>query len=208
MDFDSLIIIGGGVIGMEFASIYNALGRNITVLEAAPRLLPTMDKEFSQSLAIIMKKRGAEIQTSASVSKIEPCGSGLAVAYQDKKGAECRAEAAGVLIATGRRADASSLFAEEVLPAMERGALVVDGRFETSIKGILQLAISSPEIYSLRTLQAHREFQSHTGLQDSLPRRISTVSRAASIPILKSRRLGSPKSRQKQVGPQSWLARR
>ncbi len=136
MDFDSLIIIGGGVIGMEFASIYNALGRNITVLEAAPRLLPTMDKEFSQSLAIIMKKRGAEIQTSAAVSKIEPCGSGLAVAYQDKKGAECRAEAAGVLIATGRRADASSLFAEEVLPVMERGALVVDGRFETSIKGI------------------------------------------------------------------------
>lgn len=136
IDFESLIIIGGGVIGVEFASFYCALGRKAIILEAAPRLLPTMDREFSQSLSMIMKKRGADIHTGVSVSQIEPCGKGLAVSYQDKKGAAYRAEAAGVLVAAGRHADAGALFAEGLSPAMAHGALVVDEHFETSIKGI------------------------------------------------------------------------
>ena len=67
--YDSLIIICGGVIGMEFASFYSDLGKKVTVLEAMDRILPGMDREISQNLKMILKKRGVDIHTKASV----PC---------------------------------------------------------------------------------------------------------------------------------------
>lgn len=135
-DLRSLIIIGGGVIGVEFASVYRALGRPVTILEAAPRILPTMDKELSQSLAMVLKKRGTQVFAGAKVMRIEPCGAGLAVLWQDKKGAEGRTEAEGVLVAAGRRAELDGLFAEGLAPALKGGAVVVDENFETTVKGI------------------------------------------------------------------------
>lgn len=61
--FEHLIIIGGGVIGMEFASVYSSLGHGVTVIEALDRILPTMDKEIAQNLKMIMKKRNVDIHT-------------------------------------------------------------------------------------------------------------------------------------------------
>ena len=58
---DRLVIIGGGVIGMEFATVYNDLGCQVTVLEAMDKILPGMDKEISQNLKMIMKKRGVDV---------------------------------------------------------------------------------------------------------------------------------------------------
>lgn len=132
----SLVIIGGGVIGVEFASVYRALGCSVTIVEAAPRLLPAMDREISQSLAMLFKKRGVEVAAGAQIVGIEPCEAGLAVVYQDKKGADCRAEAEAVLAAVGRRAETAGLFAEGLDPLCERGALAVNERFETSIPGV------------------------------------------------------------------------
>ena len=68
---ESLIIIGGGVISVEFATVYAALGTKVTILEAMPRLIPNMDKEISQNLKMILKKRGIEIHTAAAVQSIE-----------------------------------------------------------------------------------------------------------------------------------------
>ena len=135
-DFRQLVIIGGGVIGMEFAAIYRALGRAVTVIEAAPRVLPAMDREISQSLAMLLKKQGAAIALSARVERVVDTEGGLAVIYTDKRGEECRAEADGVLVAAGRRSFADGLFADGLCPETERGALVCDPCFETSIKGI------------------------------------------------------------------------
>ncbi len=135
-DFARLAIIGGGGIGVEFASVYRALGCAITIIEAAPRLLPAMDKELSQSLSMLLKKRGIEIAAGAKVERIVPAGDGLAVVYTNKKGSECRTEADGVLAATGRRACIGGLFAEGLHPETTRGALVCDANFETSIPGV------------------------------------------------------------------------
>lgn len=135
-DFRQLVIIGGGVIGMEFAAIYRALGRAVTVIEAAPRLLPAMDREISQSLAMLLKKQGIEIALNARVERIVDAEDGLAVIYTDKKGEECRAEADGVLAAVGRRAYFDGLFADGLCPETAHGALVCSQHFETSIKGI------------------------------------------------------------------------
>ena len=70
VDCNKLLIIGGGVIGVEMASIYASLGKQVTIVEAAERILPPMDREISQNLSMILKKRGVEIYTSAMVSAI------------------------------------------------------------------------------------------------------------------------------------------
>ncbi|MFR2562976.1 MAG: FAD-dependent oxidoreductase, partial [Anaeromassilibacillus sp.] len=70
VDCKRLAIIGGGVIGVEFAQIYSDLGCAVTILEALPRLLPTMDREISQNLSMILKKRGVSVYTGASVQEI------------------------------------------------------------------------------------------------------------------------------------------
>lgn len=66
-----ILIIGGGVIGMEFASVFASLGCKVTIVEAMERILPTMDREISQSLGMLLKKRGVAIHTGAMVEKIE-----------------------------------------------------------------------------------------------------------------------------------------
>jgi len=133
--YDPLIIIGGGVIGVEMATLYNALGCRVTLLEALPRLLPAMDREISQSLAMILKKRGVQIFTGAKVTRVAQEEDGL-VCHFEYKEAPQSLPAAGILVAIGRKPYTGGLFAPGAEPAMERGALVVDGDFRTSIPGI------------------------------------------------------------------------
>lgn len=134
--FARLAIIGGGVIGVEFASIYAALDSRVTILEAAPRILPMTDRDLSQSLTALLKKRGIAVHAGAKVERVEQAETGLTVVYTDKKGTASRVEADGVLVAVGRRADTENLFAPGLHPRTERGALVCDESFETSIQGI------------------------------------------------------------------------
>ena len=77
--YKSLVIIGGGVIGMEFASLYTDFGIPVTVLEAAPSILPALDQETARSLKMILQKRGADIHMSAKVTKVEKDSSGMFV---------------------------------------------------------------------------------------------------------------------------------
>ena len=85
--YDSLVIIGGGVIGVEFATFYRNLGCAVTLVEGMDRLLPNMDRELGQNLQQIMKKQGVEVLTNAMVQSLEQTESGLAV-HVLQKGAE------------------------------------------------------------------------------------------------------------------------
>ena len=140
--FEHLIIIGGGVIGMEFASVYSSLGHGVTVIEALDRILPTMDKEIAQNLKMIMKKRNVDIHTGAKVEEILQTedGKGLICRYTEKD-KTCEARADGILIATGRRAYTGGLITDESSRevkdmAMERGRIITDEKYETSVPGI------------------------------------------------------------------------
>ncbi|MBQ9064973.1 MAG: dihydrolipoyl dehydrogenase [Blautia sp.] len=136
--FDHLLIIGGGVIGMEFASIYNSLGSKVTVLEAMPRIISNMDKELSQSLKMLMKKRGVAIITGAMVEKICSSESGegiLECTYKEKETVQS-AKADGILVCTGRRPYTTGLFGEGFTLSMERGCIVTAENGETSVPGI------------------------------------------------------------------------
>lgn len=132
---ESLIIIGGGVIGVEFASMYAALGRQITVIEAQGRLLPLLDREFGQSVSMNLKKAGAQVHTDALVKRVLREGERVRVEFEVRgKAAECAAQTA--LVATGRRANTQGLFANGFDLQMHKGCIVVDDHFETSVPGV------------------------------------------------------------------------
>ena len=104
-EVSSLVIIGGGVVGVECASIYHCLGCEVTVLEAADHILPFMDREIAQRLTMILKKKGVKVEAKASVQKITGTPGEMTVTYTDKKGAEHTVTAQGVLAAAGRKAN-------------------------------------------------------------------------------------------------------
>lgn len=133
--YKSLVIIGGGVIGMEFATIYQAFGCEVTVIEAMDRILPTMDKEISQNLSMILKRRGVKIVTGAHVERLETHADGLACIFT-AKGKEQSVAAQGVLVSIGRRANTEGLFADSVDVGLDHGQIPVNKQFETCVKGI------------------------------------------------------------------------
>lgn len=134
-DARRLVIIGGGVVGVEFAQIFSDLGREVIILEALPRILANLDREFSQSLSMVLKKRGVAVQTGAMVSSISSEGGELVCRYAVKDApTEVRADC--VLVCTGRRPSTEEIFAPGVGPELERGFLRVNENFETAMKGI------------------------------------------------------------------------
>lgn len=132
--YKKLTIIGGGVIGMEFAAIFNSLGCEVTVIEAADRILPSLDRELSQNLNMILKKRGVNIYPASMLELIEQRENGLAC-YFSHKGETLGVESEAALVAIGRKADARGLFADGLSIQCECG-IVVDEHFQTSIPGI------------------------------------------------------------------------
>ena len=133
--YDSLVIIGGGVIGVEFATFYRNLGCAVTLVEGMDRLLPNMDRELGQNPQQILKKQGTEVLTGAMVQSLEQTESGLAV-HLLQKGAEKTVTGEKVLCAIGRRAYFDGLFAAELTPALNGKRLLVDEDYQTSIPGV------------------------------------------------------------------------
>ncbi len=133
-DYKSLVIIGGGVIGMEFASVFSALGCAVTVIEAMDRIVPTLDREISQNLSMILKKRGVAIHTGCSVERISESGGALCCRFTGKSSSQ-EIMSQGVLVSVGRRPNTEGLFGEDIHIEQQRG-IIVNDRFETSEKGI------------------------------------------------------------------------
>ncbi len=138
-DGKRLLIIGGGVIGVEFASVFAPLGYQVTIVEAMDRLLPVMDREISQNLAMIFRKRGIQVYTGAMVQRIEkgPQGGLCCIFTQQEK--ETQLEADQILVSIGRRPNTQGLFGPGVSVEMERGRIVTDKEFCTSL----------PEVYAI-----------------------------------------------------------
>ena len=140
--YDSLIIIGGGVIGVEFATFYRNLGCAVTLVEGMDRLLPNMDRELGQNLQQIMKKQGVEVLTNAMVQSLEETENGLAV-HVVQKGAEKTVAGEKVLCAIGRRAYWDGVFADGLTPEVRGKSLQVDENFQTSIPGVYAIGDAS-----------------------------------------------------------------
>ncbi len=135
IDPKSLIIIGGGVIGAEFAEIYSRLGCKVTMIEAMPRILPQLDREVGQSLSMVLKKKGVDILTDCKVSSLKGSEQSVLCSYE-KKGEVGEVTAEKVLICTGRTPSTDKLFAEGFSVATQRGFIEIDDKYETSVGGI------------------------------------------------------------------------
>ena len=142
--YRSIVIIGGGVIGVEFATFYSDLGCSVTLLEGMDRLLPNMDRELGQNLALILKKQGVQVCTRSMVDRLEQTPEGIAVHYTAKETPGC-AVGEAVLCAIGRRAFRDGLFAEGLTPETNGHGLWVDEHYQTSIPGVYAIGdVSSP----------------------------------------------------------------
>ncbi len=134
--YHKLLIIGGGVIGIEFATIYHEMGHQVEIIEAMDRILPNMDKEVSQSIAMSLKKKGVTIHTKARVTRILPGEDQSLICEYSEKDTLFTTGAEGILIAVGRRANTKGLLADGCELEMDGANIHVNEGFETSIPGI------------------------------------------------------------------------
>lgn len=132
-----MIVIGGGVIGLELGSVYLRLGAKVTVIEYQDRLVPGMDGDLSKELRKILKKQGMNIQLSSKVTSVERENDSVKVKYDDKKGNNIEIEGDICLVAVGRKPFTKGLGLENVgVEVDEAGRLKVDDNLRTNIDNI------------------------------------------------------------------------
>lgn len=133
----SIVIIGGGVIGVEMASIFNRIGTQVTILEYADHLIASMDHDLGKNLQKILKKEGIDIRLNHAVYKTESSDSGAKVFFKDKNGTEDTLEAEYILVAVGRSPFVKGLGLENTdVQLDERGFIKVDENNHTSVPNI------------------------------------------------------------------------
>ena len=128
---ESMLIIGGGVIGLEFASVFNSFGSKVTVLEYCKEILPGFDRDIAKRLRSYLSRRGIEFATGAEVTAVE----GSCVRYV-QKGKEKSAEAACVVTAVGRKAVVPDGLEKAGIETDRRGFIKTDADFRTTVSGI------------------------------------------------------------------------
>jgi dihydrolipoamide dehydrogenase len=131
----SLVVIGSGAIGIEFASFYRALGAEVTVIEALPRILPLEDEEISATARQAFEKRGLAFRTGAKVIRLAPKGDGVA-AELEMDGKTERLEAERAIVAVGIQANLEGLGVEALGLALDRGHVKVTASGATNVAGL------------------------------------------------------------------------
>lgn len=133
-----MVVVGGGVIGLELGSVWSRLGADVTVVEYLDTILGGMDKDVSKQFKKIMEKQGVKFELGAKVTDVKKADSGGMVTFEPVKGGDAKSIGADiVLIATGRKPYTDNLGLKEVGVAMDdRGRVEIDDHFQTSVKGI------------------------------------------------------------------------
>ena len=135
----SLIVIGAGAVGVEFASIFRSFGTEVTILEFLPRMVPVEDEEISKELARVFRKRGIETSTGAKVEKVEKTADGVRVSYTDANGDAQVKEAEKVLVAVGRGPLTGGIGLEKTKVELDRGFVKVGEAQETAEPGVFAI---------------------------------------------------------------------
>lgn len=130
----SLIVVGSGAIGIEFAHFYNAMGTEVTIVEFLPTIVPLEDEDISKQMERSMKKAGVKIMTNSSVEKIDTSGTGVKAYVKTAKGEEIL-EADMLLSAVGIKTNLENIGLEEVGIATDRDKIIVNDFYQTNIPG-------------------------------------------------------------------------
>ena len=132
----SLIVVGAGAVGVEFASVYNSFGTQVTILEALPRAVPLEDEEISAELTKAFQKKGIQIFTGSSVDSAKKDAKGVTVTFKDRDGKSQTLQAERLLLAVGRKPMTDGCGLEKSKAKLERGFVHVGDYMETAEKGL------------------------------------------------------------------------
>ena len=155
---ETLLVVGAGAIGMEFADVYASYGTKVTIVEALERILPLEDAEVSKFMERAYAKRGMEIHTGARLEKAEVGKKGVEATFTDKKGESHTLHVDFVLSAVGRVPNSGDIGLDSVgVEVDERGFIVVDERMRTNVPGVYAIGDVAG-----RQLLAHKA--SHEGI--------------------------------------------
>ncbi len=134
---ESLVVIGGGVIGLELGTVWRRFGAEVTVIEASDSLLPQMDADLRKEAAQLFSKQGMRLKLNAKVLSCKRTDKGVSLAVETREGGEETVEASHVLAAIGRRAHTAGLDLDTAgVKADQRGLIFVDEGFRTSQPGV------------------------------------------------------------------------
>ncbi len=139
----SLLVMGSGAIGVEFAYFYASMGTKVTIVEFMPNIVPVEDEDISKELAKIYKKLGIEIYTSSSVENVDTSGNGCVSTVKTPTG-EIKIETDVVLSAAGIVSNIENIGLEDVGIATDRGKILVNGFSETNIPGYYAIGDATP----------------------------------------------------------------
>jgi len=132
---ESMVIVGSGAIGSEFAYFYNAIGTKVTLVEFLPNIVPVEDEEVSKQLERSYKKSGIKVMTNSEVTKVDTSGAKCKVSIKTPKGEE-KIECDIVLSAVGVSTNIEGIGLEEVGVATDKGKVIVDDFYKTNIPGV------------------------------------------------------------------------
>jgi dihydrolipoamide dehydrogenase len=144
----SLVIVGAGAVGVEFASIYRSFDSEVTILEILPRLVPIEDEDISKELTRVYRKRGINFHTGAKVEKVEKTKSGISVTFS-VEGKQQKIDADQILIAVGRKPNTENVGLEKTRIKSDRGFIKTNEWMQTDEPGIYaigDIVLGTPQL--------------------------------------------------------------
>ena len=139
----SMIVVGSGAIGVEFASFYNSMGTEVTIVEFQPTIVPVEDKDISKQFERSLKKAGIKIMTNSSVETVDTSGAGVKATVKTKKG-EKNLEADILLSAVGIKTNIENIGLEDVGIITDRDKILVNDWYQTNIPGYYAIGDVTP----------------------------------------------------------------
>ena len=151
----SLVIVGAGAVGVEFASIFQSFGANVSLIEMLPRLVPVEDEDISKELARVYRKRGINFHTGAKVEKVDKGKSGLSVVFS-VDGKQQKIESERILIAVGRKPRTENIGLEKTKIKPERGFIQTDSWMQTAEPGVYaigDIVLGTPQLAHVGSME-------------------------------------------------------
>ncbi len=145
---DSLVVLGAGAVGIEFASMFLRFGAQVTVIEMLPRILPLEDEEVSATLERALKRQGLRILTGATVKQVVRTEQGVTLQVEEAEGVTSSLDASALLVAVGRAPVTTGVGLEDTAAELDRGYVKVDGFMRTAEPGLYAIGdiVPTPQL--------------------------------------------------------------
>jgi dihydrolipoamide dehydrogenase len=172
----SLVVVGAGAVGVEFASIFNSFGTEVAILEALPRVVPLEDEEISAELDKAFQKKGIHISTGCSVEGVKKDANGMTVSFKDKAGKAQTLQAEKLLLAVGRQPMTANCGLEKSKAKVERGFVHVNGYMQTD----------EPDLYAVGDIVAGMPQLAHAAMMEGIVA-VTHIAGKSTQPVVKTR---------------------